>query len=187
MLQLAAARPQELVGKVIGRGVFNRSHYTHYTRVTLIIIIHKTDCSQGSFAFNFSPPFLFLSVKFPFLSLWRRAALSWIREHGSDQGVIYFADDDNSYDTRIFEEIRKTQWVLAFRELHFQPFLFCVLHSYLNIQPLKGGVSVPGGSGAEVRGELSNFEGGKSERLLWRFPSWKKGGEKLVVVVYCCH
>ena len=25
MLQLAAARPQELVGKVIGRGVFNRS------------------------------------------------------------------------------------------------------------------------------------------------------------------
>ena len=59
MLQLAAARPQELVGKVIGRGVFNRSHYTHYTRVTLIIIIHKTDCSPSSFAFNFSPPFFF--------------------------------------------------------------------------------------------------------------------------------
>jgi len=65
--QLAAARPQELVGKVIGRGVFNR-----------------------------------------------RAALSWIREHGSDEGVIYFADDDNSYDTRIFEEIRKTQGVSVF-------------------------------------------------------------------------
>lgn len=65
--QLAAARPQELVGKVIGRGVFNR-----------------------------------------------RAALSWIREHGSDEGAVYFADDDNSYDTRIFEEIRKTRGVSVF-------------------------------------------------------------------------
>ena len=28
----------------------------------------------------------------------RRAALDWIREYGEDDGVIYFADDDNSYD-----------------------------------------------------------------------------------------
>lgn len=65
--QLAAARPPELIGKVIGRGVFNR-----------------------------------------------RAALAWIREHGSNEGVIYFADDDNSYDVRIFEEIRQTRGISVF-------------------------------------------------------------------------
>ena len=30
----------------------------------------------------------------------RRAAISWIRENAEDDGVVYFADDDNSYDTR---------------------------------------------------------------------------------------
>ena len=54
--QLAAVRPPELVGKVIGRGVYNR-----------------------------------------------RAALDWIRDRAEPGGVIYFADDDNSYDTRILE------------------------------------------------------------------------------------
>ena len=49
-------RPPELVGKVIGRGVYNR-----------------------------------------------RAALDWIRDRAEPGGVIYFADDDNSYDTRILE------------------------------------------------------------------------------------
>lgn len=44
----------------------------------------------------------------------RRAALDWIREYGEDDGVIYFADDDNSYDVRIFEEIRNTELVSVF-------------------------------------------------------------------------
>lgn len=65
--QMAASRPEEMIGKVIGRGVFNR-----------------------------------------------RAAISWIRNHGSDDGIIYFADDDNSYDVRIFEEIRQTRGVSVF-------------------------------------------------------------------------
>ena len=64
---LAALRPPDLVGKVIGRGVFNR-----------------------------------------------RAALDWIRENAEERGVIYFADDDNSYDVRIFEEIRTTRKVSVF-------------------------------------------------------------------------
>ena len=73
----------------------------------------------------------------PLQSLWRRAALSWIREHGSDQGVVYFADDDNSYDTRIFEEIRKTQWVVTWEKFsqdfisNTLPPYFC---SYITIQ-----------------------------------------------------
>lgn len=34
----------------------------------------------------------------------RNAALDWIREHATD-GVFYFADDDNTYDIRIFEQV----------------------------------------------------------------------------------
>ena len=64
---LAAARPPEMEGKQIGRGVFNR-----------------------------------------------RAALEWVREQGEESGVIYFADDDNAYDVRIFEEIRNTVKVSVF-------------------------------------------------------------------------
>ena len=44
----------------------------------------------------------------------RRAALDWVREYGQESGVIYFADDDNSYDVRIFEEIRSTVEVSVF-------------------------------------------------------------------------
>lgn len=44
----------------------------------------------------------------------RRAALDWIRTYAEPSGVIYFADDDNSYDVRIFEEIRQTRVVAVF-------------------------------------------------------------------------
>lgn len=39
----------------------------------------------------------------------RNAGLNWLRtnlEHGKDHGVVYFADDDNTYDPRVFEEVR---------------------------------------------------------------------------------
>ena len=41
----------------------------------------------------------------------RNAALKWIESNVFDDGVIYFADDDNTYDVRIFEEVFKTQKV----------------------------------------------------------------------------
>lgn len=42
--------------------------------------------------------------------LQRNAALDWIRNNkiaSRDKGVVYFADDDNTYDLKLFEEVRK--------------------------------------------------------------------------------
>lgn len=47
----------------------------------------------------------------------RLKAFEWLRENyqGTSQlGVIYFADDDNAYDIRLFEEMRNTQVVSMF-------------------------------------------------------------------------
>ncbi|XP_070807077.1 galactosylgalactosylxylosylprotein 3-beta-glucuronosyltransferase 3 [Pituophis catenifer annectens] len=43
----------------------------------------------------------------------RNLALQWLREHRQlpDAGVVYFADDDNTYSLRLFDEIRSTQRV----------------------------------------------------------------------------
>uniref|UniRef100_A0A8C5SHE1 Galactosylgalactosylxylosylprotein 3-beta-glucuronosyltransferase n=1 Tax=Laticauda laticaudata TaxID=8630 RepID=A0A8C5SHE1_LATLA len=43
----------------------------------------------------------------------RNLALQWLREHRKlpDAGVVYFADDDNTYSLRLFDEIRSTQRV----------------------------------------------------------------------------
>ncbi len=38
----------------------------------------------------------------------RNIGLEWLREHykpGDIEGVVYFADDDNTYDARLFEEV----------------------------------------------------------------------------------
>ncbi|KAK2705056.1 hypothetical protein QYM36_017183 [Artemia franciscana] len=34
----------------------------------------------------------------------RMAALEWLRSNNITRGVIYFADDDNTYDLELFEE-----------------------------------------------------------------------------------
>jgi len=43
----------------------------------------------------------------------RRAALDWIRKNVYE-GVLYFGDDDNTYDFRLFEEIRDTRNISMF-------------------------------------------------------------------------
>jgi len=44
----------------------------------------------------------------------RNAALAWLRQHARSGGALYFADDDNAYDRRLFEEIRHTRRVAMF-------------------------------------------------------------------------
>ena len=39
----------------------------------------------------------------------RRAALQWVKENGIDNGILYFLDDDNTIDVRLFDEMRDTQ------------------------------------------------------------------------------
>ena len=34
----------------------------------------------------------------------RNAGIEWIR-HNATEGVVFFGDDDNTYDLRIFEEV----------------------------------------------------------------------------------
>ncbi|XP_057667095.1 galactosylgalactosylxylosylprotein 3-beta-glucuronosyltransferase P-like [Diorhabda carinulata] len=43
----------------------------------------------------------------------RNKGLEWIRNY-TKTGVVYFADDDNTYDIELFREIRKTQTVSMF-------------------------------------------------------------------------
>ena len=50
--------------------------------------------------------------------LQRNIALEWIRRHSNgtkDDAVIYFADDDNTYDLKIFEEVSSSNNSLIFR------------------------------------------------------------------------
>ncbi|XP_058125804.1 galactosylgalactosylxylosylprotein 3-beta-glucuronosyltransferase S isoform X2 [Anopheles coustani] len=44
----------------------------------------------------------------------RRAALSWIRANNKRSGVLYFGDDDNTFDLKLFSEIRYTKKVSMF-------------------------------------------------------------------------
>ena len=44
----------------------------------------------------------------------RRGGLEWIRRNAAISGVLYFGDDDNTYDLRLFDEIRSTNYVSMF-------------------------------------------------------------------------
>ena len=47
----------------------------------------------------------------------RRAGMEWIlknHDQSKNDGVIYFADDDNTYDLKLFDEIRNTKKVSVF-------------------------------------------------------------------------
>ncbi|XP_054742985.1 galactosylgalactosylxylosylprotein 3-beta-glucuronosyltransferase S [Anastrepha obliqua] len=44
----------------------------------------------------------------------RRAAIHWLRQRSITNGILYFGDDDNTYDLKLFSEIRSTQRVSMF-------------------------------------------------------------------------
>lgn len=53
--------------------------------------------------------------------LQRNKALEWIRENinvDTDKGVVYFADDDNTYDLRLFDEVNNTHCPLPHNTIH---------------------------------------------------------------------
>ncbi|XP_015224602.1 PREDICTED: galactosylgalactosylxylosylprotein 3-beta-glucuronosyltransferase 1-like [Cyprinodon variegatus] len=64
---------------------------------------------------NFTPKGDTTSRKIPRGTLQRNLALQWLREtypvNFSQPGVVYFADDDNTYSLRLFEEMRYTKKV----------------------------------------------------------------------------
>lgn len=63
----------------------------------------------------------------------RNTALQWIRNNlkaDVAQGVIYFADDDNSYGLEVFEEVRLASNILFVTSLifHIFTYIFNILH-----------------------------------------------------------
>ena len=43
--------------------------------------------------------------------LLRNLAVQWVLDHGEEDSVVYFADDDNTYSSELFEAIRFTKIV----------------------------------------------------------------------------
>lgn len=52
----------------------------------------------------------------------RNAGLNWIRKQPSNTGVVYFADDDNTYDLQLFEEVYFTYTSIFISILKINPY-----------------------------------------------------------------
>jgi galactosylgalactosylxylosylprotein 3-beta-glucuronosyltransferase 3 len=85
---------------------YSQMHYVHLNEETTVDLIIKSNEKTWSK---------------PRGVLQRNKALEWLRENQDRidrNAVVYFADDDNTYDIRLFEEIRHTKkvsvWPVAF-------------------------------------------------------------------------
>ena len=43
----------------------------------------------------------------------RNAGLKWVLQNARKGGVLYFADDDNTYDIRIFEQVFCSEFIAS--------------------------------------------------------------------------
>ena len=75
----------------------------------------------------------------------RSLGLEWVIEN-SDEGVVYFADDDNTYDIRLFEEVGR---------LVFMKVLYFVC---IPVKEDQSSVPLPRRSGHQDRHLLSNCQ-----------------------------
>ncbi|KOB74781.1 Glucuronyltransferase [Operophtera brumata] len=83
---------------------------------SLVTYLHQSHSRRTGLPFTHlsSPkPYIYITSNFPRGVSNRRAALSWIKENVHD-GIIYFGDDDNTFDLRLFDEIRTTKKVSMF-------------------------------------------------------------------------
>ena len=46
----------------------------------------------------------------------RNKGLHWILKHGVDNAVVYFADDDNTYDLRLFHEVGQFLFLIVLHD-----------------------------------------------------------------------
>ena len=100
----------------------------HIENVVWIIAEDSETCSDfvNNFVRSTNLPYVHLTSPMPKMYLDeehkprgvsnRRASMKWILENHEwpQEGVLYFADDDNTYDLKLFEQIRKTKKVSMF-------------------------------------------------------------------------
>lgn len=71
-------------------------------------------CGVSSYThLNIFTPRRFKRTGMPRATEQRNVALTWLRQHRTrkDQGVVFFADDDNTYSLELFDEMRSTKGV----------------------------------------------------------------------------
>lgn len=78
------------------------------------VVDYLSECGFKTVYLRVQMPAKYLNVKNKPRGVANRlAGLNWIRSNAKD-GVLYFADDDNTYDIRLFEQMRWTQGVSMF-------------------------------------------------------------------------
>ncbi|KAL9926256.1 glucuronyltransferase S [Glossina fuscipes fuscipes] len=98
----------------------------HIPRLHWIVANDYNSCNPylNTFLYRFHIPFTHLSSPMPsqFNNAKakprgvsnRRAAMEWLRSRNITSGILYFGDDDNTYDLKLFQEIRDTKRVSMF-------------------------------------------------------------------------
>ena len=82
--------------------------------------VHLNVKTSDKYRRKFWPPYYWVFPSQPKGVEQRNTALEWLRrqyQHHNARGVVYFADDDNKYDLRVFHEVSA---ICIIRILHKQ-------------------------------------------------------------------